>query len=248
MKFIFEFFKPKKGSSSNLPKDLLSSLPAEMLTKVLHFLDRGQLAKAQRISKLYDQIIKNDKYLLRLLENPEKLTTYNCKFMLIGHSESKKSSLLRDFSSDARPLNFAMDFKIMEQDFRPTILKVQAWDTAGQERYAGITYSQLETASGFLLVFNLENSITFDAIASWHAKAQEIAPNTPIVLIGTVINPQNIAVDTHAIDTFVAANKLTYIEVNINNESQIQQAFKTLGQLVIERGTSNLPKLEVPKP
>jgi hypothetical protein len=49
IKAMYEFFKPKKDS---LPKDLLSSLPAEMLTKVLHFLDRGQLAKAQRISKL----------------------------------------------------------------------------------------------------------------------------------------------------------------------------------------------------
>jgi small GTP-binding protein len=204
IKAMYEFFKPKKDS---LPKDLLSSLPAEMLTKVLHFLDRGQLAKAQRISKLYEQIIKNDKYLLKALK---KTTTSTCKFMLIGHPESKKTSLLKDFTN---PHTIGMDFKIMELDFHPKILKVQASDTAGQERFRAITENVLGKANGFLLVFNLESSITFDAIASWHAKAQEIAPNTPIVLVGTVINPQNIAVDIHAIDTFAAANKLTYIEV-----------------------------------
>jgi small GTP-binding protein len=228
-------------------KLLLSDLPAEILTKVLHFLDKKQLAQVQLLSQLYEQLIKNDNELQRELHKKIP-ATYSCKFILLGPYESKKSSLLKDFSAYTKLSNsIGIDFKQMDLNFGSKSLQINVWGTPGQERFFPAAQPGLKNAHGILLVFNLETPITFDALASWHRTSRELAPNTPIVLVGTLINPQNIAVGRLAINTFANEHNLTYVEVNVMDKSQIEKAFKFLGEKVIHQFGDSLPMLKAPK-
>jgi GTPase SAR1 family protein len=235
MKF-FDRFRSKKAT--------IPSLPAEMLTNVLRFLDGKQLAQARRISHLYNQLIKNDKDLQRMIQESVPVT-YTYRFLLVGHVESQQLSLLKDFS---KPDPTELGIKWIGLNFGSKSLQIQAYDIAEQVQYLSVMKTWLKESAGVLLVFNLENQITFDEVASLHQTSKELAPNVPIVLVGTLINPQNIVVDRNAIEAFANMHKLPYVEVNIMDQSQVEQAFKTLGQKVLEQcARSTLPMLEPPK-
>lgn len=46
-------------------------------------------------------------------------------------------------------------------------IKLQIWDTAGQERYRAITTAYYRGAMGFILMFDLTNLESFQAIRGW---------------------------------------------------------------------------------
>ena len=46
-------------------------------------------------------------------------------------------------------------------------IKLQIWDTAGQERYRTITTAYYRGAMGFILIFDLTNEESFQALRGW---------------------------------------------------------------------------------
>lgn len=52
----------------------------------------------------------------------------------------------------------------LRQDKR---IKLQIWDTAGQERYRTITTAYYRGAMGFILMFDLTNEESFQAVKGW---------------------------------------------------------------------------------
>ncbi|XP_039301123.1 ras-related protein Rab-4B-like, partial [Nilaparvata lugens] len=64
-------------------------------------------------------------------------------------------------------------------------VKLQIWDTAGQERFRSVTRSYYRGAAGALLVFDMTNRETFNALANWLSDARALAsPNICILLVG----------------------------------------------------------------
>ena len=64
-------------------------------------------------------------------------------------------------------------------------IKLNFQDTAGQERYRSISFNLVKMADGILLMYDITNIKTFEAITEWVESIKDIKGNDfPIILIG----------------------------------------------------------------
>ena len=49
-----------------------------------------------------------------------------------------------------------------------TTVKFEIWDTAGQERYRTITTAYYRGAMGFILMYDITNEESFNAVQDWY--------------------------------------------------------------------------------
>ncbi|TFK00185.1 protein FAM65B [Platysternon megacephalum] len=116
------------------------------------------------------------------------------KIVMAGESCVGKTSIVRTYTepSPAGPPRAAsylatvgIDFKVKTITFNDTTVKLQIWDTAGQEQFHTISTSYFRGARGFVLVYDITNSDSFQGITSWmkdiHQKADD---EVDIVLLG----------------------------------------------------------------
>lgn len=93
------------------------------------------------------------------------------KLLTIGDSSVGKTCLLhrytnKTFSQQSIP-TVGIDFKIMNITIDGKRIKMQCWDTAGQERYRNITANYYRNAQGIMLVYDVTNRKSFEAIDAW---------------------------------------------------------------------------------
>ena len=90
------------------------------------------------------------------------------KILLIGDAGVGKSSLLLRFTDDSfeehMPSTIGVDFKVRSVRKRNQALKLTIWDTAGQERFRTLTSSYYRGCHGIVLVFDVNDRATFDAL------------------------------------------------------------------------------------
>ena len=64
-------------------------------------------------------------------------------------------------------------------------IKLNFQDTAGQERYRSISFNLVKMADGILLMYDITNIKTYEAITEWVESIRDIKGNDfPIILIG----------------------------------------------------------------
>ncbi|XP_077665152.1 ras-related protein Rab-10-like isoform X2 [Eretmochelys imbricata] len=106
------------------------------------------------------------------------------KIVMAGESCVGKTSIVRRYTepSPAGPppaasyiATVGIDFKVKTITFNDTTVKLQIWDTAGQEQFHTISTSYFRGAHGFVLVYDITNSDSFQGITSWMKDILELA-------------------------------------------------------------------------
>jgi len=96
------------------------------------------------------------------------------KLLTIGDSSVGKTCLLHQYTNKSFPGSsiptVGIDFKIMNITIDGKRIKMQCWDTAGQERYRNITANYYRNAQGIVLVYDITNRKSFEAIDTWIAQ------------------------------------------------------------------------------
>lgn len=122
-----------------------------------------------------------------MAERPEY--DLHVKLLMIGDTGVGKTCMLLRYAYDNFSPTFittiGIDFKIKFVDIEGTRVKLQIWDTAGQERFRTITTSYFKGAHGVMLVYDVTDRETFEAISDWLAQTKEHAgENVNVVLVG----------------------------------------------------------------
>lgn len=110
------------------------------------------------------------------------------RLVMIGDSSVGKTSLVYQMCKgkweETRP-TVATAFYILNGDPAKGQQDIQIWDTAGAERYRALNSVYYHNAMGGLLVFDLTNRKSFEALPSWHEEFVSLAqPGALLVLIG----------------------------------------------------------------
>ncbi|XP_078733915.1 ras-related protein Rab-3B-like [Lampetra fluviatilis] len=114
---------------------------------------------------------------------------YMFKLLIIGNSSVGKTSFLFRYSDDTFSSAFVstvgIDFKVKTVYRNDKRVKLQIWDTAGQERYRTITTAYYRGAMGFLLMYDITNEDSFNAVHDWATQIKTYSwDNAQVILVG----------------------------------------------------------------
>ncbi|RZF40460.1 hypothetical protein LSTR_LSTR013922 [Laodelphax striatellus] len=116
-------------------------------------------------------------------------------------------------------------------------VKLQIWDTAGQERFKSVTRSYYRGAAGALLVFDITNRESFNALSNWLSDARALAsPNIVILLIG---NKKDLDADREVTfleaSQFAQENELMFLETSAKSGENVEESFLKCSKTILAK-------------
>nr|XP_060631216.1 ras-related protein Rab-10-like isoform X2 [Anolis sagrei ordinatus] len=101
------------------------------------------------------------------------------KIVMAGESCVGKTSILQRYTERGPTASYiatvGIDFKVKTISLNDTTIQLQIWDTAGQERFHTFTTSFFRGAHGFVLVYDVTSTESFQGIAHWMKDIYELA-------------------------------------------------------------------------
>lgn len=165
---------------------------------------------------------------------------YQFRIISVGDSTVGKSSLITQFvdgiykDDNDHTVGVMFYAKVVDiGEAQPKPVKLQVWDTAGQERYRSITKSYYRNVAGCMLIFDMTNQRSFDAMTSWLDEARMCAdPYEPVfVLVATKMDlDAQRQVPREVAESFARCNGTEYIETSAKFNQNVDEAFKLLAK------------------
>ncbi len=112
------------------------------------------------------------------------------KVILLDNTTVGKTSLIIKYIKNEFSFNYLQTLGI---DFKQKIFKMKngkdirlrIFDTAGQERFKSVSFSFIKKANGIILLYDIGNKNSFEALDSWMESIKDNADKKiPIILVG----------------------------------------------------------------
>ena len=170
------------------------------------------------------------------------------KVITLGNSEVGKSSFIIKYIDNSFTLYYTatlgIDFKqkkIKLKDGRDVRLRI--FDTAGQERYKSVSASFIKKADGVILIYDIGNLESFEAVENWIKSIREIGKDKlPIILVG---NKCDLSDDKRMISLKEGQDKadefnIPFYETSCKEGINIKEVFEKLVDDIMEKGSKNI--------
>ncbi len=177
------------------------------------------------------------------------------KIMLLGDSSVGKTSFIQRYTEDTFQdsylSTYGIDHKIkfFEHSNKKTY-KLFFYDTAGQEKYKSIALNIIKNADGIILLYDITQNETFEAISSWMEDIESLkGKGFPIVLIGNKIDLEEMrVVETKEGQNLAKQYKINFFETSNKDGTNIEKACLSLINIIVnEREISILNDFEIIK-
>ncbi|OZJ05312.1 Ras-related protein Rab-18 [Bifiguratus adelaidae] len=164
------------------------------------------------------------------------------KLLLIGNSNVGKSSLLLRFIDDTWlpqdevSATIGVDFKVKMFDVDGKKYKLTIWDTAGQERFRTLTSSYYRGAQGVILVYDVANRETFDALGNWFTELNTYCSSPDVVkmIVGNKADKESARVVSKAEGEALATELNTlFVECSAKTRQNVKNVFDGLVRKII---------------
>ncbi|XP_041127193.1 ras-related protein Rab-3B-like [Polyodon spathula] len=163
---------------------------------------------------------------------------YMFKLLIIGNSSVGKTSFLFRYADDSFSNSFVstvgIDFKVKTVYRNDKRVKLQIWDTAGQERYRTITTAYYRGAMGFILMYDICNEESFNAVQDWATQIKTYSwDNAQVILVGNKCDMED--------ERLVPAEKgrsladqlgFEYFEASARENINVKQVFERLVDII----------------
>ncbi|MEQ2262622.1 hypothetical protein XENORESO_017528, partial [Xenotaenia resolanae] len=103
-------------------------------------------------------------------------------------------------------------------------------DTAGQEEYSAMRDQYMRTGEGFLCVFAINNTKSFEDIHQYREQIKRVkdSDDVPMVLVGNKCDLPARTVDTRQAQELARSYSIPYIETSAKTRQGVEDAFYTL--------------------
>ncbi|CAL8088207.1 unnamed protein product [Calicophoron daubneyi] len=171
---------------------------------------------------------------------------YMFKLLIIGNSSVGKTSFLFRYADDSFTSAFVstvgIDFKVKTILRKDKRVKLQIWDTAGQERYRTITTAYYRGAMGFILMYDITNEESFNAVQDWVTQIKTYSwDNAQVVLVGNKCDlADDRAVSTEWGKRLAQQLGLEFFEASAKEDINVKNVFERLVDLICEKMSDNL--------
>ena len=182
---------------------------------------------------------------MSLSSNNSSNYQYIFKLILIGNSGVGKSCILQRYMKhtfqETYKCTIGVDFLMKSLIINGKTVKLQLWDTAGQEKYKSMVSSYYRGANVALIIFDLTNHMSFDALPSWIENYYKNEPEQKnIILIG---NKKDLEVERQVTqeeaETFAETNNMIYFETSAKDGENIDYVFNYAAEKLLEFYSGN---------
>ncbi|XP_058494929.1 ras-related protein Rab-3B [Solea solea] len=176
---------------------------------------------------------------------------YMFKLLIIGNSSVGKTSFLFRYADDSFSNSFVstvgIDFKVKTVYRNDKRIKLQIWDTAGQERYRTITTAYYRGAMGFILMYDITNEESFNAVQDWATQIKTYSwDNAQVIMVGNkcdmdeerIVPPEK---GKHLADQL----GFEYYEASAKENINVRQVFERLVDIICVKMSERVD-VEVP--
>lgn len=173
------------------------------------------------------------------------------KVIILGDSGVGKTSLMNQYVNKRFSLQYkatiGADFLTKELIVQDRLITMQLWDTAGQERFQSLGVAFYRGADSCILVFDVNNSKSFETIDSWkdefliQANPRDVQ-NFPFILIGNKVDQdqsKRMVSQKRALNWCAANGNIPYFETSAKEAINVDQAFTSACKNALE-GESEL--------
>ncbi len=170
------------------------------------------------------------------------------KVITLGNSAVGKSSFIIKYIDNSFTLYYTatlgIDFKqkkIKLKDGRDVRLRI--FDTAGQERYKSVSASFIKKADGVILIYDIGEKDSFEAVENWIKSIREIGKDKlPIILVG---NKCDLSDDKRQVSLKEGQDKanefnIPFYETSCKEGINIKEVFEKLVDDIMEKGSKNI--------
>ncbi|CAH2296290.1 ras-related Rab-3C [Pelobates cultripes] len=159
-----------------------------------------------------------------------------------GHKSSKKSHHLDEDAS----INVQSDREhpvidnVVAQQQRATHLAKS--DTAGQERYRTITTAYYRGAMGFILMYDISNEDSFNAVQDWSTQIKTYSwDNAQVILVGNKCDMEDERVISTERGKHLAEQLgFEFFEASAKDNLNVKQTFERLVDIICDKMSENL--------
>ena len=165
---------------------------------------------------------------------------YIFKLILIGDSGVGKTCILQRYMKHIFEENYkctiGVDFLMKSIVINGQTVKLQLWDTAGQEKYKSMVSSYYRGANVALIVFDLTNHQSFDALPMWIENFYKNGPEQKnIILIGNKKDLVDLRkVTQQEAEAFSETNNMMYFETSAKEGDNIEYIFNYAAEKLLE--------------
>lgn len=168
------------------------------------------------------------------------------KFVIIGHVNVGKTSIIRKFTEGLFKGNalhtVGVDYQSKIINYGGENIKLQIWDTAGHERFRTLTQGFYRGAAGILVVYDITNSVSFDQIPMWVESITENCYNPPLVcIVGNKVDLiAERAIDRAKGEHIAKQYEYEYNECSAKDGTNITEIFRKLTEMIIAKNNANI--------
>jgi len=171
---------------------------------------------------------------------------YMFKLLIIGNSSVGKTSFLFRYADDSFTSAFVstvgIDFKVKTVFRQDKRVKLQIWDTAGQERYRTITTAYYRGAMGFILMYDVTNEESFNAVQDWCTQIKTYSwDNAQVVLVGNKCDLEDErVVSTERGKQLADQLGLEFFETSAKENINVKAVFERLVDIICDKMSESL--------
>lgn len=166
---------------------------------------------------------------------------YMFKLLIIGNSSVGKTSFLFRYADDSFTPAFVstvgIDFKVKTVFRNDKRIKLQIWDTAGQERYRTITTAYYRGAMGFLLMYDITNQDSFNAVQDWATQIKTYSwDNAQVIMVGNKCDLEDDrVVPTEDSQRLAEDLGFQFFEASAKDNINVKQVFERLVDVICDK-------------
>ena len=162
------------------------------------------------------------------------------KFLLIGEQAVGKSSLINQYIEGKFEENLlcaaGLDLKKKYIKINEKSIKLMIYDTAGHERFRTLSKNQISSTKGILIVYDVTEKESFDALNFWMKSFKENANKNAICLIiGNKIDLENKRVIGYDEGKkFAEKYGVKFIETSAKSAVGVNEAFYSVAKEIFD--------------
>lgn len=166
---------------------------------------------------------------------------YQLKMVVVGNPAVGKTSIIRRFADDKFESEYkhtiGADFNVKVIEYPDKSIVLTVWDIGGHERFEIIRGYYYEGSQAGLIVFDLTNKKSFDAISKWHKDLSSYLKDIPIAVIANKLDLEDkIVISDEDIESIIQELNIDfYIKTSAKTGENVEQAFARLAETYIEK-------------